>query len=111
MKRRFLNYFISFILVVSSFPVVHIPVYAAFKEIDEDVYPTIKQNFTPLDLSKAANMGFADEIAGDGKGGWTDQGSLNDLREFTLRGLNKLQYVDFYIIDPEENDGKSCIVW
>lgn len=110
MKRRFLSYLISLILIVSSFPVFHVPVYAAFREIDEEVYPAIKQNFTPLDLSKAANMGFADEIAGDGKGGWTDQGSINDLREFTLRGLNQLQYVDFYIIDPDENDGKSCIV-
>lgn len=34
----------------------------------------------PLDLSAHVNMGLADEFAGDGKGGWTDEGPFNDLR-------------------------------
>lgn len=37
--------------------------------------------FTQIDLSKAANMGFADEVARDGKGGWFDDGK-NDFRFF-----------------------------
>lgn len=32
----------------------------------------------PLPLSEKANMGYADTVAGDGKGGWSDQGGDND---------------------------------
>ncbi len=38
----------------------------------------------PLDLARAANMGFADEKEGDGKGGWSDQGKDNDMRGFPV---------------------------
>tara|TARA_Y100000589_G_scaffold134416_1_gene128507 strand:- start:766 stop:3720 length:2955 start_codon:yes stop_codon:yes gene_type:complete len=34
----------------------------------------------PVDLSAFVNMGFADPIQGDGKGGWTDEGPNNDAR-------------------------------
>jgi len=33
-----------------------------------------------IDLAQAANRALADEVAGDGKGGWTDQGPDLDLR-------------------------------
>ena len=33
-----------------------------------------------LDLSKVANRSLADEVAGDGRGGWTDQGPELDMR-------------------------------
>ncbi|MCK6488094.1 MAG: hypothetical protein L6R48_07175 [Planctomycetes bacterium] len=33
----------------------------------------------PLDLAAAANMGLADDKAGDGSGGWLDEGPYNDL--------------------------------
>ena len=36
-----------------------------------------------VDLSKVANMGFLDETADDGKGGWTDQGG-NDFRNMPV---------------------------
>ncbi len=63
----------------------------------------------PLDLRSAANMGFADETAGDGKGGWTDQGAENDLSMLPV-GPRRLGGVDFEIIDPAKNGGLSCVM-
>lgn len=63
----------------------------------------------PLDLRSAANMGFTDAVASDGKGGWTDQGPENDLRMIPL-GKQRWRGTDFEIIDPAKNGGKSCIV-
>ncbi len=60
-------------------------------------------------ISKVANMGFRDEIAGDGKGGWTDQGPGNDLRSFQVKTL-AAGGSHFQITDPEKNSGKSVIV-
>ena len=64
---------------------------------------------TPLDLSGAVNTGFADETADDRKGGWTDQGSENDLAMLPP-GRHRWNNVNFDIIDPARNNGKSCIV-
>ena len=102
--RRTIYLVLCMILAFSSFAS------AAPKFIPADQLDKMERKFTPLDISKAANMGFVDTIAGDGVGGWTDQGAENDLREFTLTGLNRLAGVDFYIIDPKTNDGKTCIV-
>ncbi len=62
-----------------------------------------------LDLREIFNMGFRDEKLNDGKGGWTDQGPTNDLSmmkpgKFTTLG------VDFDIVDPDRNGGRSCLV-
>ena len=63
-----------------------------------------------LDLSGAANRSFSDEVAGDGKGGWTDFGASADFRTIPT-GMTRLQGgVPFKIIDPAGNHGKSCIV-
>lgn len=64
---------------------------------------------TALDLRSAANMAFADDKAGDKQGGWTDQGAENDLRMLPV-GKQRWQGVEFDIIDPAGNNGKSCIV-
>ncbi|PVY44737.1 beta-galactosidase trimerization domain-containing protein [Victivallis vadensis] len=61
-----------------------------------------------LDMTGAVNMGFQDETAGDRKGGWTDQGEL-DARDFPT-GRITLANVPFKVIDPADNDGKSCAV-
>jgi hypothetical protein len=61
-----------------------------------------------FDLAPRANMGFADDTAGDGKGGWSDQGAANDFREFDVKkGL--FGNVPFRIIDPAANGGNAVI--
>ena len=65
--------------------------------------------FYEADLRSAVNMGFRDEIAGDGKGGWTDQGPDNDLSMMPV-GRRDFDGVEFDVIDPAKNNGKSCIV-
>ena len=67
-----------------------------------------KFQFQTLDISKASNMGFRDDTADDKRGGWTDQGPANDLRMMKA-GNQNLACVDFQIIDPEKNNGNSCI--
>lgn len=89
------------VMLVCMFPV------DAAKEQEYDIGT---QTFTPLDLTKVANMGFADEKADDGKGGWTDQGPENDFSSFTYRGRTLFNAIPFDIIDPLQNNGNSCIV-
>lgn len=62
-----------------------------------------------IDIRPYTNMGFADEVAGDGKGGWTDEGANNDLRTMPV-GKQKFYGVPFEIIDPLKNNGKAIIV-
>jgi|GEM_PF-919619 len=62
----------------------------------------------PVDLKPYTNRGFADDIAADEKGGWTDQGN-NDFSTVQV-GLKTLNGVPFNIIDPASNNNKSCIV-
>lgn len=65
---------------------------------------------TLLALDSAANMGFADEIAGDRKGGWHDQGSGMDAAKFPIR-RKLFANVPFRIIDPKQNGGRSIVVF
>ena len=67
-----------------------------------------RRRFVPLDISQAANMGLADEVAEDRKGGWTDQG-LDDMRNFPT-GDWVLADVWFRILDPSKNQGKAIVV-
>ncbi len=64
---------------------------------------------SPISIKSAVNMGFADDVDGDKKGGWTDQGPENDLR-MIVPGMKKFGGAGFEIIDPKSNNGKSCIV-
>ncbi len=60
-------------------------------------------------LSKTVNAGFADEIAGDGKGGWTDQGPEMDLH-MIKSGTLEIGSLKFDILDPAKNAGKGVLV-
>ncbi len=79
------------------------------KIVSEEEYAKVQRNFRFVDISKQANMGFADEIAGDGKGGWSDQGSSNDMSYFDKFGKQTSYGITMNIIDPAQNDGKSVI--
>ncbi|MBI4979023.1 MAG: beta-galactosidase [Spirochaetes bacterium] len=64
----------------------------------------------PVDISQFANMDFKDDVAGDGRGGWSDQGAENDLSGFdvTKKDYNGIQ---FNIIDPAKNNGKAVVTF
>jgi len=61
-----------------------------------------------VDLRPYCNMGFADEKAGDGKGGWADEGPMNDMRDMPT-GRQVFYGVPFDVVNPESNGGKSII--
>jgi len=67
-----------------------------------------KAGFRTLDLRGAVNMGWRDDVPGDGKGGWTDQGA-NDMRN-VKPGRRTLCGVPFDLIDPVGNGGKAVLV-
>ncbi|MDR1281914.1 MAG: hypothetical protein LBK99_13985 [Opitutaceae bacterium] len=62
----------------------------------------------PVDLRAHANMALADEKAGDGKGGWADEGPFNDARELPAGRLTAYG-VPFDIIDPANNNNRAII--
>ena len=111
-KNKILSLMLSASLVIAQLPVLfhQTEVKAAFAKVKEESYAETNQKFTTIDLRSVANRSFADDIAGDHKGGWTDQGSENDMRFFNLKGINNLKGVDFDIIDPDLNDNKSVVV-
>ncbi len=63
----------------------------------------------PVSLRGQANRSFVDETANDGKGGWTDQGAVNDLAAMKGGELNAAG-VRFEILDAGENEGRSAVV-
>ena len=70
-------------------------------------YSVSDKNTIFVDLRRHANMGFRDEMNNDGRGGWSDQGN-NDFRMMPT-GKIRAGGVLFDIIDPEKNNGKSCL--
>ena len=67
------------------------------------VHPS-KLMFTALDLSKLTNRSLRDDVAGDGKGGWTDEGPELDMRGIPP-GNKTYQGVPYRTAQPN-----SCIV-
>lgn len=66
-------------------------------------------HIVPIDLAASANTGFTDETAGDGKGGWTDQGAVNDMR-CLKPGIVRCPPGYFTILDSAKNGGRAAIV-
>ena len=79
--------------------------------IDTGVLPEEKRNLviTPVDIRKNVNMSWRDDIPGDRKGGWTDQGE-NDVRDIET-GRREFCGVPFDLIDPARNGGRSCMIF
>lgn len=65
---------------------------------------------SPLEIWQQANRGFRDQKAGDGKGGWSDQGPDNDGAKFNFK-KNMFANVPFIIMDPAKNQGLSILVF
>lgn len=63
----------------------------------------------PIALHAVANRALRDDVAGDGRGGWTDQGPDNDLSTFRP-GRMTVSRVTFDVIDPATNDGRAVLV-
>jgi hypothetical protein len=70
--------------------------------------PDASARFAYVDISGACNMEFKDKTAGDKKGGWLDQGD-KDFRSMPV-GEQKIHGFRFNIINPDNNNSKSCIV-
>ena len=78
--------------------------------LDEPTPPSFAAgpaDFSPVDLSAAANLGRIDEVAYDGKG-WVDMGPNADLRALKA-GVVPMAGVPFTILDEAANGGKSVV--
>ena len=71
--------------------------------------PLAKKDALEISLKEVANMAFADDVDNDGKGGWTDQGSSNDLSLFPV-GEVFFGGVPFDIANPGPQNAPSCVV-
>ncbi|MFI5381108.1 MAG: hypothetical protein ACHRHE_17560 [Tepidisphaerales bacterium] len=66
-----------------------------------------ESGYTTIDLKTIVNMDWRDEVWGDGKGGWTDQGDT-DMRNIEV-GAKTFCGVPFEVIDPAKNGGKAVL--
>ncbi len=62
-----------------------------------------------IDLRDFCNRPFTDSVAGDGKGGWTDQGAENSLNGVPW-GIQEFRGVPTEILRFDETENKTCIV-
>lgn len=92
-----------------------------------DVAPQREFTYFPVSLINHANRAFFDPEAGDGVGGWTDQGPKNDMSFFLINHTGKYNGMDvtsvkfpvsqtfadrpFLLIDPTRNNGKAVLTF
>ena len=114
MKKGFINKILAATLTAAMVISAAQSVLADIIVIDKDEFIDnarhYKQNYTFVDLTGVANRAFADEVAGDGKGGWSDQGPSNDMAIFNSYGVQNFSGLEFKVINPKENNNKSCIM-
>ena len=70
----------------------------------------VESGDTILDFRKNANMGYRDRTAGDGKGGWSDQGPYNDAANFQFK-KKVFGGIPFCAVDPAQNNGKAVLAF
>ncbi len=69
-----------------------------------------KKRFSMLDLRPACNTTFADHTpAEDGKGGWSDEGAMNDMRDLKA-GIHVDRGVPFRILDEQPARPNTCLI-
>ncbi len=80
---------------------------AGIVNVEEDELRALSDSihYTTISLESVANRNFKDDVAGDGKGGWSDQGE-NSVYGFPL-GRRKFKGIPFHI---SQSDGKQCLV-
>lgn len=83
--------------------------------------------YFPISLVNHANRAYFDPQAGDGQGGWTDQGPNNDMSFFLINHTGKFNGMDvtsikfpvsqqfanrpFLLIDPTRNQNKAVVTF
>jgi hypothetical protein len=67
-----------------------------------------EKRLIPLDLRTVVNRDLSDDNLGDGVGGWTDEGELNDMRGLVPGNYTWLG-VPMTIIDPKTNKNKAVL--
>ena len=92
-----------------------------------ELTPQREFKYFPISLAKHANRAYFDPEAGDGQGGWTDQGPDNDMSFFLINHTGKFNGMDvttvkfpvsqnfadrpFQLIDPASNQNKAVLTF
>jgi len=88
---------------------------------------TMPYDYFPISLAQSANMGYVDEVAEDGQGGWFDMGRedlcyflTNHTEQLGVDGAalaaepfpehTRFMGVPFTLVDPKKNNNKTLVV-